>query len=68
MLAPWIAFPDIARHSIGWRMGDGADYLDDFHRMLDALSPQDRCRYETDHPEPGDWVGLYALLRERPWS
>ena len=68
MLPPWIAFPDIARSSIGWRMGDGADYLDDFHRMLDALAPEERNRYETDHEEPDEWSGLYAHFRERPWS
>lgn len=68
MLPPWIAFPDIARSSIGWRLGDGADYLDDFHRMLDALSPAERDRYETDHREPDEWSGLYAHFRQRPWS
>lgn len=68
MQPPWIAFPDIARSSIGWRMGDGADYLDDFHRMLDVLSPEARDDYEARYPEPEDWSGLYVFLRGRPWS
>lgn len=67
MQPPWIAFPDIARGSIGWRLGDGADYMDAFHRMLDALAPHDRTEYEANHPEPPDWHGLYARFRQRPW-
>ena len=68
MQPPWIAFPDMARSSIGWRMGDGADYLDEFHRMLDALSPVDRDRFEADYAEPDEWSGFYAYFRRRPWS
>lgn len=67
MQPPWIAFPDIARDSIGWRLGDGVDYLDAFHRMLDAMAPDDRAEYEANHPEPPDWDGLYARFRQRPW-
>lgn len=67
MPPPWIAFPDIARGSIGWRAGDGADYLDDFHRMLDALAVAERDAYEAGHPEPPEWSGLYRHFRERPW-
>ncbi|MBB5745541.1 hypothetical protein [Brevundimonas variabilis] len=68
MLPPWIAFPDLGRTSIAWRRGDGADYLDDFHRMLDALSPVERDAYEAAHPEQDEWYGFYAYFRERPWS
>ena len=68
MPPPWIAFPDIARASIGWRAGDGADYLDDFHRMLSELPPEARDAYEAAHPEPTEWEGLYARFRDRPWQ
>ena len=27
MPPPWLAFPDIERYSIGWRMGYGEDYI-----------------------------------------
>ena len=67
MLPPWIAFPDNARASIGWRAGDGADYLDEFHRMLHALPAAERKAYEAQHPEPEEWSGIYLRFRERPW-
>ncbi len=27
LLPPWLAYPEIDRHSIGWRMGYGEDYI-----------------------------------------
>jgi hypothetical protein len=30
MPPPWMAFPEIERYSIGWRMGYGEDYIDRF--------------------------------------
>ena len=39
----WLAYPEIERYSIGWRMGYGEDYLFRFGRWLDALSSEEQA-------------------------
>lgn len=51
-LPPWLQFPEIARGSIGWRMGYGEAYLDEFHVWLAGLDPDERRRFKQVY---GDW-------------
>ena len=37
---PWIAYPEIERYSIGWRMGSGEAYLDKWGAWFDALEDE----------------------------
>ena len=59
MPPPWLAFPDIERYSIGWRMGYGDDYIYRFGDWLDTLSPEERKEYRSLFPEPITWKGWW---------
>ncbi|MFR4564944.1 NADAR family protein, partial [Anaerotignum sp.] len=59
MPPPWLAFPDIERYSIGWRMGYGEDYIYRFGDWLDTLSPEERKEYRSLFPEPITWKGWW---------
>ena len=59
MPPPWLAFPDIERYSIGWRMGSGEDYIYRFGDWLDTLSPEERKEYRSLFPEPITWKGWW---------
>ena len=59
MPPPWLAFPEIERYSIGWRMGYGEDYIDRFGHWLDTLSPEERTEYRSLFPEPVTWKGWW---------
>lgn len=59
MPPPWLAYPDIERFSIGWRMGFGEDYIDRFSIWLNSLSPEEQAEYRTLFPEPITWRGWW---------
>jgi len=59
MPPPWMAFPEIERYSIGWRMGYGEDYIYRFGDWLDTLSPDEQTEYRTLFPEPVTWKGWW---------
>ena len=59
MPPPWMAFPEIERYSIGWRMGYGEDYIYRFGDWLDTLSPEERTEYRSLFPEPVTWKGWW---------
>ena len=59
MPPPWLAFPDIERYSIGWRIGYGEDYIYRFGDWLDTLSPEERKEYRSLFPEPITWKGWW---------
>ncbi len=56
----WLAFPDIPRYSIGWRMGAGDGYSWDFYQWWQALSPAAQQEYQQRYPEPVGWRGWSA--------
>lgn len=51
-LPAWFQFPEIARGSIGWRMGYGEAYLDELHTWISGLAPDERQRFKKVY---GDW-------------
>lgn len=59
MPPPWLAYPNIERFSIGWRMGAGEDYIDRFSIWLNSLSPEDQAEYRALFPEPVSWRGWW---------
>ena len=59
MPPPWLAFPEIERYSIGWRMGYGEDYIDRFSEWLDELSQEEQEEYRMLFPEPVTWKGWW---------
>ena len=67
---PWIAFPHIARGSIGWRMGPGEDYWQVFVDWYRGLGESQREQFRSKYPEPDEegsasglpWTGLYEAI------
>lgn len=59
MPPPWLAFPEIERYSMGWRMGYGEDYIYRFGDWLDTLSSEEWKEYKTLFPEPITWKGWW---------
>jgi hypothetical protein len=49
---PWEQFPEYERHTIGWRMGTGEDWLGMWHVFLEQLdpAPDARLAYLRRHP------------------
>ena len=59
MPPPWLAYREIERYSIGWRMGYGEDYIERFSRWIDTLTPEELAEYRTLFPEPVTWRGWW---------
>jgi hypothetical protein len=57
-------FPDLPMASIGWRMGPGEDYRYAFQDWYRDLSNMAAATYRLRFPEPEQWNGFYARLRE----
>jgi len=45
---------------MGWRMGVGEEYLDDFNEWFGRKHAEAKRRYADDNPEPRGWDGFYA--------
>lgn len=58
----WAAFPLIPWGSIGWRMGHGEVYWDQWVKWFRAISPAEQEAYQREWPEPSNWAGFYALV------
>ncbi|XYH93539.1 hypothetical protein ACMHYB_37590 [Sorangium sp. So ce1128] len=56
---PWERFPDYERHTIGWRMGAGEDWIGLWGVFLEQLArdPETRIAYLRRHPPaPVSWA------------
>lgn len=56
---PWIAYPEIERYSIGWRMGYGEGYIGEWGTWYDTLDSKEKNEYHTLFPEPVTWNGYW---------
>lgn len=56
---PWLAYPEIERYSIGWRMGYGESYIMKWSTWLNTLSPDETAEYQKLFPEPVTWSGYW---------
>jgi dienelactone hydrolase len=68
MQPPWRELPDIPGGSIGWRMGPGESYYDQFYRWFSDLDEAARRDFMNRNPEPSDWTGIYATIVRHPWK
>lgn len=55
----WIAYPEIERYSIGWRMGYGEGYICEWGAWHRALTKEDAKEYQELFPEPVTWKGYW---------
>ena len=55
----WLAYPEIDRYSIGWRMGYGESYRYKFGDWWNTLSKEEQAEYQTLFPEPVTWKGWW---------
>ena len=55
----WLAYPEIDRYSIGWRMGYGESYRYKFGDWWNTLSKEEQEEYQTLFPEPVTWKGWW---------
>jgi hypothetical protein len=67
MKPPWTEFPDIPASSIGWRMGAGEGYYDEFYHWYSELSASEQDDYALKNPVPADWAKFYQTIRLHPW-
>lgn len=58
--------PDIPAGSIGWRMGDGEDYYNQFYRWFSALPVTEQDAYARSNEPPSGWRNLYATIKLHP--
>lgn len=59
MPTPWLAYRELERYSIGWRMGLGEDYIYRFGNWLNTLILEERSEYRALFPEPITWKGWW---------
>ena len=55
MNAPWEEFPEYSPVTIGWRMGYGEGYWEDWSHWYMSKSPSERAAYQERHPELEIW-------------
>lgn len=54
---PWVKYPEIPRYSIGWRMGDGEEFLLDWWSWSETLDTNERVEYFRQYkPLPVEWL------------
>ena len=56
---PWIAYPEMERYSIGWRMGFGEYYIIRWGAWFRALTETEKKTYQELFPEPVTWKGYW---------
>lgn len=60
MNPPWVKFPNLPRASMGWRMGQGEAYLDDFDVWFSRQARATRLAIRGRYPEPSEWAGFWT--------
>ena len=56
ILPPWLRYPDIPCGSIGWRMGPGETYIQDWLYWISTMTPEKRLKYLERYAHiPKEW-------------
>ena len=58
---PWRVYP-YPWGSMGYRMGRGQDYWEEFGDWFRSLTDEGRAMFAADNPEPADWKYFYEYL------
>ena len=59
MVPPWIKYPNLPIGSMGWRMGQGEIYIDDFYSWYFSNPREKRVEIMNKYKEPNEWTGFY---------
>ncbi len=59
ILPPWLAYPEIDKYSIGWRMGYGETHIMELSKYLDNLTETEKKIYQLTYPANGEWKDWY---------
>ena len=59
MVPPWLKYPNLPKESMGWRMGQGEAYLDNFRKWYFSNAREKRVEIMNKYPEPKEWKGFY---------
>lgn len=63
LLPPWLAFPELPRFSIGWRMGHPESHLTEWTNWYLSLDEDRRRTYRRRYRAPWLlWTGSYLIL------
>ncbi|AWM38863.1 hypothetical protein [Gemmata obscuriglobus] len=62
MIPPWVKYPSIPRASIGWRMGEGEEYWDNFRVWWGTQQVAVQTVMQATYPEPTGWSGFYERV------
>ena len=60
-------YPDIPPGSVGWRMGEGEDYYNQFYRWFSVLHEAEQDAFARTNEPPPEWRELYATIKTHPW-
>jgi hypothetical protein len=62
MKAPWQEYPDYKPHSMGFRMGGGEDYIQDWWKFWDGLKHTEKEKFVALNPPPSEEWKTYCPL------
>lgn len=62
MNPPWVKYPNLPRTSMGWRMGAGEEYREEFEGWWVKQTGSQRAIIMTSYPEPATWAGFWKSL------
>ena len=59
VLPPWLAYPELDKNSIGWRMGYGENHIIELSKYLESLTEPEKKIYQLTYPAIGEWKNWY---------
>ncbi|MCD9187277.1 MAG: hypothetical protein LUM44_12655 [Pyrinomonadaceae bacterium] len=58
-LPPWLAYPDVDKLDMFWRMGRGEEHIELLGIYFHFCGEEDLEKYKLNYPEVEDWKGWY---------
>ena len=74
MKPPWEAIPELKFGSLGWRMGAGEAYLDEFLEWMYSQSEEELKQYFLANVPPQEWQSMLQYHQKKmktgkkPWE
>jgi len=63
MTPPWEKYPECKCFSIGWRMGRGEDYMDEWRDYINAMTQIETDEYFSSLSIPEEWERFVDQFR-----